>query len=334
MLRICCDANAMSHPYDALTPDAVVDCVEAVGYRCDLRLIGLNSYENRVYQVGIEDEVPVIVKFYRDQRWSDEQILEEHRFALELVEHDISVVAPEVTHGETLHKAFGQRFTVFKRRGGHPPELDNLEHLYQLGNVLGRIHRVGAAQAFEHRIKLDLERMATASREFLSEHFIPRDLQAAYTTLALDCEQAARDLLSGMTASDLQRIHGDCHCGNILWRDDTAHFVDLDDCISGPAIQDLWMFLNGERHHREQQLAELIAGYEEFHDFDPRQLRWVEGLRTLRIMHHAAWLGRRWDDPAFPRAFPWFGQERFWGDHILELREQLAAKNEPPLRLL
>ncbi len=177
--------------------------------------------------------------------------------------------------------------------------------------MLGRIHRVGAAKPFEHRIQIDIPRMATASRQFLSEHFIPRDLQEAYGTLALDCEQAAKELLSGMATSDLQRIHGDCHCGNILWRDDTAHFVDLDDCIMGPAIQDLWMFLNGERHHREQQLAELIAGYEEFHDFDPRQLNWIEALRTLRIMHHAAWLGRRWDDPAFPKAFPWLDKNAF-----------------------
>ncbi len=324
----------MPHPYDSLTPDTVVDCVETLGYRCDLRLIALNSYENRVYQVGIEDSVPVIVKFYRAERWSDEQILEEHRFSLELVDHDISVVAPETCDGETLHRAFDQRFAVFKRRGGHPPELDNLDHIFQLGNVLGRIHRVGAATPFNHRISLDLDRMATQSREFLAESFIPRDLQEAYRTLALDCEQAARELLSGMSESDMQRIHGDCHCGNILWRDDTAHFVDLDDCISGPAIQDLWMFFNGDRHQQEQQLAELVAGYEEFHDFDPRQLRWVEALRTLRIMHHAAWLGRRWDDPAFPKAFPWFGQERFWSDHILELREQLSAMNEPPLRLL
>ena len=324
----------MSHPYDALTPDTVVDCVETLGYRCDLRLIALNSYENRVYQVGIEDDVPIIAKFYRAERWSDAQILEEHSFTLELAEHDISVVAPLPREGETLHSALGQRFAIFKRRGGYPPELDNLDHLFQLGNVLGRIHRVGSARTFQHRWSLDPDRMARQSREFLSEHFVPRDLQEAYGTLALDCEQAAGELLAGLTAQDLQRIHGDCHCGNILWRDDTAHFVDLDDCISGPVIQDLWMFLNGDLHQREQQLSELIAGYEEFHDFDPRQLRWIEALRTLRIMHHAAWLGRRWDDPAFPRAFPWFGRERFWSDHILELREQMAAMNEPPLRLL
>ena len=324
----------MPHPYDNLTPETVVDCVETLGYRCDLRLIALNSYENRVYQVGIEDDVPVIAKFYRAERWSDEQILEEHSFSLELADHDISVVAPKVSDGATLHRAFDQRFAIFKRRGGYPPELDNLDHLFQLGNVLGRIHRVGAARAFQHRIQLDPERMTTQSRLFLGEHFVPQGLQEAYTTLALDCDQAARSILADMTHADLQRIHGDCHCGNILWRDDTAHFVDLDDCITGPAIQDLWMFFNGERYQQERQLAELIAGYEEFHDFDPRQLRWVEALRTLRIMHHAAWLGRRWDDPAFPRAFPWFGQERFWSDHILELREQLAAMNEPPLRLL
>lgn len=324
----------MSHPYDGLTPDQVVQCVEAIGYRCDLRMIALNSYENRVYQVGLEDDTPVIVKFYRPERWSDEQILEEHAFSLELAEHGLSVVAPETINGQTLHTVDGYRLSVFLRRGGHPPELDNMDHLLTLGRTLGRIHRVGAATHFQYRPSLSIDRMVTASREFLLEHFIPRDLQEAYRTLAIDCEAAARELLTTLEPADLQRIHGDCHVGNILWRDETAHFVDLDDCISGPVIQDLWMFLSGDRTQRELQLAELIAGYEEFNDFDPRQLRWIEALRTLRIMHHAAWLGRRWDDPAFPKGFPWFGQPRFWSDHILELREQLAAMQEPTLRLL
>ncbi len=324
----------MSHPYDGLTPDQVVHCVEAIGYRCDLRLIALNSYENRVYQVGIEDETPVIVKFYRDARWSDEQILEEHGFAQELVEHGLSVVAPTPIDGQTLHTVDGYRLSVFPRRGGHPPELDNFDHLLMLGRTLGRIHRVGGSRPFEYRHELSIDRMATQSRAFLLEHFVPADLREAYETLTRDCEASARELLSNLEPNDLQRLHGDCHVGNILWRDDTPHFVDLDDCLMGPAIQDLWMFLNGDRPQRELQLAELIAGYEEFNDFDPRQLRWIEALRTLRIMHHAAWLGRRWDDPAFPRAFPWFGQGRFWSDHILQLREQLSAMQEPPLRLL
>ena len=324
----------MSKPYAGLTPDTVIDCIEQIGYRCDLRLLVLNSYENRVYQVGIEDETPVIAKFYREGRWTDTQILEEHEFALELQSHGLSVVAPLVVNGATLHHAMGHRFSVFPRRGGHPPELDNLDHLLSLGRTLARIHRVGATLTLPHRPTLSIYRTVTQSREFVLEHFVPRYLVPAYSSLAQDCEQAIRGLLSTHDDSMNQIIHGDCHTGNILWRDDTPHFVDLDDCYSAPIIQDLWMFLSGDRQQRELQLGELIAGYEEFNDFDPAQLRWIEALRTMRIMHYAAWLGRRWDDPAFPKAFPWFGQERFWGDHVLELREQLAAMQEPPLRLL
>ena len=324
----------MTHPYDSLTPDCVVDCLESIGLVSDLRLLALNSYENRVYQVGIEGADPVILKFYRAERWTDAQILEEHAFAQELADHEISVVAPESIVGETLHHVLGQRFSVFKRRGGYPPELDNLDHLYRLGQTLGRIHRVGGATSFLHRRALSPTRMATESRLFVETDFVPVELQSAYRTLAHDCDQAATEILSAMTINDLQRVHGDCHVGNILWRDDTPHFVDLDDCISGPVVQDIWMFLNGDRNQRELQLAEFIEGYEEFNDFDVRQLSWIEALRTLRIMHHAAWLARRWSDPAFPKAFPWFGQQRFWADHILELREQLSSMNEPHLKLL
>ena len=324
----------MTHPYDSLTPDCVVDCLESIGLVSDLRLLALNSYENRVYQVGIEGGDPVILKFYRAERWTDAQILEEHAFAQELADHEISVVAPESIVGETLHHVLGQRFSVFKRRGGYPPELDNLDHLYRLGQTLGRIHRVGGATSFLHRRALSPTRMATESRLFVETDFVPVELQSAYRTLAHDCDQAATEILSAMTINDLQRVHGDCHVGNILWRDDTPHFVDLDDCISGPVVQDIWMFLNGDRNQRELQLAEFVEGYEEFNDFDARQLTWIEALRTLRIMHHAAWLARRWSDPAFPKAFPWFGQQRFWADHILELREQLSSMNEPHLKLL
>jgi Ser/Thr protein kinase RdoA (MazF antagonist) len=312
----------------------VVDCLESIGFVSDLRLLALNSYENRVYQVGIEGADPVILKFYRAERWTDAQILEEHAFAQELVDHEISVVAPESIAGETLHHVLGQRFSVFKRRGGYPPELDNLDHLYRLGQTLGRIHRVGGATSFLHRRALSPTRMATESRLFVETDFVPVELQSAYRTLAHDCDQAATDILSAMTINDLQRVHGDCHVGNILWRDDTPHFVDLDDCISAPVVQDIWMFLNGDRNQRELQLAEFIEGYEEFNDFNVRQLNWIEALRTLRIMHHASWLARRWSDPAFPKAFPWFGQQRFWADHILELREQLSAMHEAPMRLL
>ena len=300
----------------------------------DLRLLALNSYENRVYQVGIEGGPPIIAKFYREARWSDQQILEEHAFSQELVDHEISVVAPIQINGQTLHHAHGHRFSLFERRGGHPPELDNLDHIYRLGQTLGRIHRIGSASDFKYRRDISAQRMATESRLFVQDDFVPVELATAYRTLAADCDAVATDILKDMALEDMQRVHGDCHTGNILWRDDTAHFVDLDDCVMGPAIQDVWMFLSGERHHQECQLSEFVEGYEEFHDFDPRQLNWIEALRTLRIMHHAKWLAERWTDPAFPKAFPWFGQGRFWSDHILELREQLAAMNEEPLRLL
>ena len=324
-----------THPYDELTPDRVIAAVESAGYLSDMRLLALNSYENRVYQVGIEEQEPVIAKFYRPGRWSDAQILEEHSFSAELQMADISVVAPLANaSGSTLHEYEGFRFALFTRRGGYPPELDNLDNLFVLGRTLGRIHAVGRSARFNHRITLSVDTMLADSREFLLQHFIPAALRPAYESLTRDLLQVVREVLEPMQAEDLIRVHGDCHIGNILWRDDVAHFVDLDDCCMAPAVQDLWMFLNGERHARQLQLAELVEGYSEFCDFQPRQLRWIEALRTLRLAHYAAWLGRRWEDPAFPHSFTWFNTERYWAEHILELREQLANLQEPPLTLL
>lgn len=324
-----------SHPYDRLTPDMVISAVESVGYLSDARLLALNSYENRVYQVGIEDQVPLIAKFYRPERWTAAQIMEEHDFSRELAEADISVVAPLANaQGKTLHHYEGFQFTVFERRGGYPPELDNLDNLLILGRTVGRIHAVGSAGKFQHRMSLSVERMLVENSEFLLSHFIPKSLIPAYSSLTADLAKATASIYGEMQSQDLIRVHGDCHVGNILWRDDCAHFVDLDDCVMAPAMQDLWMFLSGERHRREMQLAELIEGYTEFCDFDPRQLRTIEALRTMRIVNYAGWLARRWEDPAFPRSFTWFNTERYWGEHILELREQLSAMQEEPLRLL
>jgi Ser/Thr protein kinase RdoA (MazF antagonist) len=324
-----------THPYDRLTPDTVIDAVESTGCLSDARLLALNSYENRVYQVGLEEQQPLIAKFYRPERWSDQQILEEHSFSLELQDAEISVVAPLVDdNGNSLHTFQGFRFALFPRRGGYPPELDNLDNLLVLGRTVGRIHAVGRASAFISRRRICVESMLSANREFLLEGFIPRDLIPAYESLTADLDQAVKSIYSEVGPGDEIRVHGDCHVGNILWRDNTAHFVDLDDCCTAPAIQDLWMFLNGERHDRELQLAELIEGYSEFCDFDPRQLRWIEAMRTMRLVHYAAWLARRWEDPAFPRSFTWFNTERYWADHILELREQMSALQEEPLRLL
>jgi Ser/Thr protein kinase RdoA (MazF antagonist) len=323
------------HPYDRLSPDLVIAAVESAGYLSDARLLALNSYENRVYQVGIEDSTPLIAKFYRPDRWSDAQILEEHHFSLELQDAEISVVAPMVDgDGNTLHEYEGFRFALFTRRGGYPPELDNFDNLLVLGRTLGRIHAVGRAGKFSERQQISVERMLTSSSEFLLDGFIPRDLLPAYSSLARDLQQTVSAIYAEVRPADMIRVHGDCHVGNILWRDDTAHFVDLDDCCTAPAVQDLWMFLSGERHYRQLQMSELVEGYSEFCDFDPRQLRWIEALRTMRLAHYAAWLARRWSDPAFPRSFTWFNTERYWADHILELREQLWALQEEPLQLL
>jgi Ser/Thr protein kinase RdoA (MazF antagonist) len=324
-----------NHPYDRLSPDLVIDAVESTGCLSDARLLALNSYENRVYQVGIEDSEPLIAKFYRPDRWSEAQILEEHRFSLELQGAEISVIAPLVDdNGISLHNYDGFQFALFPRRGGHPPELDNFDNLLVLGRTMGRIHAVGQAGEFDHRQQISVDRMLVQSREFLLDGFIPRDLEPAYSSLTRDLLQLVTAVYDEVQPKDIIRIHGDCHVGNILWRDNTAHFVDLDDCCTAPAVQDLWMFLSGERHYRQLQISELIEGYSEFCDFDPRQLRWIEALRTLRLIHYAAWLARRWEDPAFPRAFTWFNTERYWAEHILELREQMSALQEEPLQLL
>lgn len=324
-----------THPYELLTPDLVMEAVESAGWQCDARLLALNSYENRVYQIGIEDAEPLVGKFYRPERWSKAQILEEHSFSAELADADISVIAPLADEkGKTLHEHAGLMFALFPRRGGHAPELDNPDHQLVLGRTLGRMHTVGRASTFAERPVLDPETTLRESREQVLDGFIPNDLKLSYTTLMDDVTRELLPIIGTMTPEDLIRVHGDCHVGNILWRDDTPHFVDLDDCLQAPAIQDLWMFLSGERHEQELQLSELLEGYNEFCDFHPRELRWVEALRTLRIVRYAAWLARRWDDPAFPRAFPWFNGPRYWSDHILELREQFSRLQEPPLRVL
>ncbi|WP_447594665.1 serine/threonine protein kinase [Aquipseudomonas campi] len=323
----------MPHPFATLTPDLVLDAVESLGYLSDARVLALNSYENRVYQVGIEDETPLIAKFYRPARWSDAAIREEHSFSAELAECDVPVVAPLVRDGETLFEHAGFRFALFPRRGGRAPEPGNLDQLYRLGQLLGRLHAVGASRPFEHREALAVPNFGHASlATLLDGNFIPRSLLPAYESVARDLLKRLDALFASVRYTPI-RLHGDCHPGNLLHRDDAFHVVDLDDCRMGPAVQDLWMMLAGERHERLSQLAELVDGYQEFHDFASRELPLIEGLRALRLMHYSAWLARRWDDPAFPMSFPWFGTERYWGEQILMLREQLAALDEEPLKL-
>ncbi|MCP5353255.1 MAG: serine/threonine protein kinase [Chromatiales bacterium] len=320
------------HDYAGLDPDTVLAAVETLGSYSDGRLLALNSYENRVYQVGMEDAEPLIAKFYRPGRWSDAQIHEEHAFSFELAEAEIPVVAPLVFDGKTLFEHAGYRFAVFPRRGGRPPELDDVNHLEQLGRFFGRIHMVGAARPFVHRPALNIDNFGVESATYLLENgWLPREIKASYRAISSELLDAIREKYA--TAADIEtlRLHGDAHPGNILWRDDAPHFVDLDDCRTGPAIQDLWMFLSGDRHYRNARLMDLLIGYTEFREFDPRELHLVEALRALRMMHYAAWLARRWDDPAFPLAFPWFNTARYWDDHILELKEQLSALDEPSL---
>lgn len=319
--------------YQELRPDDILGSVESLGYRCDGRLLALNSYENRVYQVGMEDDAPLVAKFYRPGRWSDETILEEHAFAHELASAEIPVVAPNVHGNDTLHHYGAFRFAVYASRGGRAPELDNMELLRQLGRFVARIHLSGETREFEHRPRLDLESFGLSSSHFLLEsRFIPEDLEPAYTTLCEHLIERIENCFARAGDTPFIRIHGDFHPSNVLVLDDMLHIVDLDDTRMGPAVQDLWMFLSGDRAEQTPQLEKLLAGYSEFRDFDARELHLIEALRTLRIMHYAAWLARRWEDPAFKIAFPWFNSRRYWDDHVLALREQAALMDEEPLQ--
>lgn len=276
-------------PFYELKPDTVIDAVESIGYLSDGRIMALNSYENRVYQVGIDESEPLIAKFYRPQRWTDEQIGEEHRFMAQLVEQDLSVVAPiKSDTGQTLFLYDDYRFSLFVRKGGRAPELEDPEHLFQLGNTLGRIHLAGQAEPFKHRPTLDIQSYGIDSADFISRELIPESLKAAYDSLTSDLLREIDAAFKRAGDVVYQRVHGDCHGGNILWRDDMPHFVDFDDARMAPAIQDLWMLLTGDRHQQELQLGEVIDGYNEFASFNPRELHLVEALRTLRMMNYAA----------------------------------------------
>jgi len=316
-------------PFSELTPDVIVDAIEAAGFPCDGRVLALGSYENRVYQVGVEEAEPVVVKFYRPGRWTDEAIQEEHDFALELAAAEIPVIAPLQTgtvppfQATLLHHA-GFRYAIYPRRGGQWPELGTADDRQWMGRFLGRIHLVGGRGRFQHRPQLSPEAMGRGSVDYLLEaECIPEYIEQRY-------EQVVGQLLDEVesafeAAGELRyiRIHGDCHRNNVLWTPTGPHFVDLDDCMMGPAIQDLWMLLAGTAAEMRTQLDDLLEGYAQFADFDYREAALIEPLRALRMIHYAAWLARRWDDPAFPMAFPWFGEARYWERHTAELEEQL-----------
>lgn len=325
--------------YQALTPELILDAVEsASGLRCDGRLQALNSYENRVYQLWLDDggpadAIPVVAKFYRPQRWSSAAIQEEQDFATELAARELPVVAPLAFNGRTLHEHGGFQFALTPRRGGRTPELDDPETLQWMGRFIARIHAVGQVKPFDHRPTLDIESFAYEPVQFvLDGDFVPDDLYDTYASVAEDVVERIERRWEAAGAARQIRLHGDCHAGNVLWTDDGPHFVDLDDARMGPAVQDLWMCLSGERKAQQAQLLRLLEGYCEFREFDANELMLVEALRTLRMVHYAGWLARRWDDPAFPASFPFFNTQRYWQDHILALREQSAVLDEPPLQ--
>ena len=324
-------------PFAGLTPDAVLNAIDAVGVPTVGTLRALNSYENRVFQVGVDDERRfVVAKFYRPARWSDEQILEEHAFSRELAEAEVPAVPPLLIDGRSLHACDGHRFALYPRRGGRAPEIEDRNVREWLGRFLGRIHAIGGRRPYVHRPALDIESFGVEPRAYvLDSRWLPHELRDVYAGVsgqALDEVRRCRER-AGDTAT--LRLHGDVHVGNVLWSDTGSqpgpHFVDFDDSRMGPAVQDLWMLLSGSREERQSQLADLLAGYEDFAEFDRRELQLVEALRTLRLVHYSAWIARRWDDPAFPAAFPWFDTPRYWEQKILELREQIAAMQEPAL---
>lgn len=324
-------------PYEGLTPEVILDAVESAGFRADGRLLALNSYENRVYEVGIDEGRPLIAKFYRNGRWTDAQILEEHTFTLELAVNEIPAVPPMVFEGRgTLLSHAGFRFSLFPKEPGRTPELEDRETLLMMGRLMGRIHAVGKTKAFSHRPALNVITFGEdALAASLGGGRIPGNIAGNYEGVAREVLRLSKEAYrrAGIPpdAPHGIRLHGDCHPGNLLWTDKGAHFVDFDDCRTGPAVQDLWMLLSGDRSEREESLSVILKGYLSFADFDYRELHIIEALRALRQIHHSAWLAARYSDPAFPAAFPWFDTPRYWEGQILALREQASLLDEPPL---
>ena len=327
-------SEADRHPFDRLMPDFIMDAVESVGYVCDCRTLALNSYENRVYQVGIEESEPLVAKFYRPDRWSLEQIVEEHQFCFELVDQELPVVAPlKDSENNSVFEYDGFLFALFPRKGGHAPEFDNDDNLLIIGRLLGRMHRIGQMRNFKHRPTIDIDKYGHESVDLIRSRFIPAEYRESYEVLTAELLHTISAIFDTAQGVRQIRVHGDCHSGNMLWRDDNPHFVDFDDSRMGPAVQDIWMLLSGDRMRQTAQLDIIIEGYEQFFNFNPAELQLIESLRTLRMLHYSAWLANRWDDPAFPVAFPWFNTVQYWGEQILQLREQLGAMQEPPLSL-
>jgi len=327
--------RAKKDSFETLSPEVILDAIESQsGLLTDGRLLALNSYENRVYRIGIEEGLPLIAKFYRPERWTEDQIKEEHSFAQELADSEIPVVtALPDQKGNTLRQSNGYHFALYPMRGGRSPELDNPQQLEIIGRFIGRIHKVAETKEFTHRPIIDTATLGHVSANYLLDNDrLPRDLADAYESLVIDLLEKVDDQIEDISKSRAIRLHGDFHPGNILWRDETPHIVDLDDARTGPAIQDIWLFLSGDRQYQQARLADLLEGYTQFREFDPKELGLIESLRTLRMIHYAAWLDVRRDEPAFQQAFPWLASPRYWDEHILELKEQSAALDEPPLK--
>ncbi len=316
-------------PYTQLDPNAILDAIESTGFLCTGSLIALNSYENRVYQVGIENAEPLVAKFYRPNRWSSEAILEEHQFSLELAQHEIPIIAPLIINDQTLHHHHDFRFALFPRRGGHALELDNSEQLEWMGRFIGRLHRVSACTSFQHRIQLNPQIYGHDPYKLLIEQsFIPDYLIPNFCTTVETALQKIEQIFKSIGHVDQIRLHGDCHAGNVLWSESGPHIVDLDDCLMGPAIQDIWMLLSGEPEQMDLQLEKILQGYCEFHDFNPRERHLIEALRTLRMLHFSGWLAKRWADPAFPLSFPWFNTPVYWQNQMINLNEQIELLDQ------
>jgi Ser/Thr protein kinase RdoA (MazF antagonist) len=327
--------NSMNNPafdFQSLTPAIILDALEHIGLVAESGLTALNSYENRVYQFMDEQRRRHVVKFYRPERWSAEQIIEDHEFSLSLAAESIPVIAPTLYQGRSLHNYQGYLFAVFPSQGGRQYESDNLEHLELVGRFMGRIHQLGKAKTFVHRPTFGLDEFIIVPRQILeSTSLLPTGLRVRFLS-ALDGLIAA---VEGAWWSDWSalRLHGDCHPGNILWRDGPL-FVDLDDARNGPAVQDLWMLLNGSRSEQLMQLDILLEAYGEFCEFSSRELTLIEPLRAMRMIHYLAWVVRRWHDPAFPASFPWLKEEDFWFRQTAMFIEQTKQLQEPPLQLM
>ena len=330
------DISVSEQDYYNLTPDAVLDAIESTGIQLDGSMLTMNSYENRVYRVRDVDGKPLVAKFYRPNRWSDQQIAEEHDFSQQLSDAEIPVVAPlKITLGQSLLYWESYRFSLFECHGGRAPELDDENHLLWLGRYMARIHNVGEITSFKERPTINCETFGHQCLSFLMQgSHIPSSIQLAYETIALQVLEASQKLFDELSGIQTFRIHCDCHPGNILWTDEGPHIVDLDDSRNGPAIQDMWMLLGGDSQTMNERLDVLLEGYEEFREFDQQELRLIEPLRTLRMIHYSAWLSRRWADPSFQHHFPWFAETKYWEEQILGLKEQLAALNDPPIRIL